>query len=102
MIEWQINVSPRSRLSAEEMSILAQPLTRALVIRIRMCDKAPEMARVIETPQMHQLVNQHIVAHRVGHQHKTPVETDMTGWRARSPTRALIPYADARHCQPMM
>ena len=67
-----------------------------------MRDKAPEVARVIEPPQMHQLVNQHVIAHRVGHQYKTPVETDVAGWRARSPTRPLIPYADARHCQTMM
>jgi hypothetical protein len=84
------------------MAILAQPLTRALIIGARVRDQAPEMARVIETPQMHQLVNEHVVAHRVRHQHKTPVETDVTGRGARSPTRALIPYADARHCQPML
>src|SRR5688500_17743527 len=68
---------PRYTLSVEEMAIRAQPLTRALVIGTRVRDKAPEMARVIETAQMHQLVNQHVVAHRIGHQHKTPVETDV-------------------------
>ena len=60
------------------MPIFAQPLARALVFGTRVRDKAPEMARVIEPSQMHQLVNQHVVAHRVGHQHKTPVETDVT------------------------
>ena len=84
------------------MPILAEPLACALVVGTGVRDQAPEMARVIEAPQMHQLMNQHVFAHRVGHQHETPVEADVTRWRARSPTRALIPYADTRHYQAVM
>src|SRR5262245_37898024 len=51
---------------------------------------------------MHQLMNQHIVPDGVGHQYKPPVQTDVTRWRARSPARPLIAYADARHSKSMM
>src|SRR5688500_7913517 len=57
---------------------------------------------MIEPPEMHQLVDQDVLAHGVGHQDETPVETDVTGWRARSPARSLVPYADARHVQAEM
>jgi hypothetical protein len=55
------------------------------------------VARVIEPTQMHQLVNQNVFADGLGHQDETPVEADVTGRRARSPARPLIPYADTRH-----
>lgn len=51
---------------------------------------------------MHQLVNQHVIADRVWHQDKPPVQTDVTGRRAGSPSRPLIAYADARHLKSMM
>ena len=63
-----------------QVSIVAQPLPRVLVVRTGTGDKAPEMARVIEPSQMHKLVDEHVIAHRFGHQHKTPVETDVAGW----------------------
>lgn len=86
----------------QEVSIRAQPLACLFVVGAGVRDKAPEMARVIEAPQMHQLVDQHVFADRVGHQDQTPVEADMTGRRAGSPARPLVPYADARHPEPMI
>jgi hypothetical protein len=79
------------------MSILAKPPSRLRVAGARLRNEAPEVARVIEPPQMHQLVNQNVFADGLGHQDETPVETDVTGRRARSPARPLIPYADTRH-----
>jgi hypothetical protein len=73
-----------------------------LVAGARVRDETPEVARVIEPPQMHQLVDQDVLAHRLGHQDEAPVETDVTGRRARSPARPLIPYADTRHLKAMV
>ena len=81
------------------MPVLAKPAARVLVARTRVRDKPPEVARVIKPAQMHQLVNQDVLAHGVGHQDEAPVEADVTRWRARSPARSLIPDADARHVQ---
>ena len=44
---------------------------------------------------MHQLVDDHVVAHPVGHRNEPPVQADMTRTRARSPSPALIADADA-------
>ena len=84
------------------MSILAQPLARTLVAGARVRDEAPEMARVIETPQMHQLVYQHVVADGVRHQYEAPIEADVARWRTGSPPRALVSYADTGHVETMM
>lgn len=84
------------------MSIFTQPFARLRVIGACMDDEAPEMARVIEPPQMHQLVNQHVIAHTVGHQNESPVQADMTRRGTGAPPGALIPYADARHVQSVM
>ena len=86
----------------EQVSILAQPLTGILVAGTRMRDEAPEMAGVIETTEVHQFVNQHILADRVGHQYEPPIQANEAGRRAGAPSRALIAYADARHMKSMM
>lgn len=67
-----------------------------------MRDEAPEMAGVIETTEVHQFVNQHILADRVRHQYEPPIQANQTGRRAGSPSRALITYADTRHMKSMM
>jgi hypothetical protein len=81
----------------EQVSVFAEPLSRVLIVRARVGNEAPEMPRVIEPSQMHQLVNQYIVADAVGHQNESPIQADVTGGRAGSPARALIPDAHARH-----
>jgi hypothetical protein len=50
---------------------------------------------VVAHAQVHQLVQEQIVAHGIGHLHKPPVQADATVRRARSPPRALIPDADS-------
>ena len=82
--------------------MFAQPAPRVLVVGARMCDKAPEVARMVEPPEMHQFVNQHVVPDAVGLQYEPPVQANVTGRRAGSPSRALITYADARHMNAMM
>ena len=84
------------------MSILAQPPARVLVAGAGFRNEAPEMARVIQPPQMHQLVNKDVLTHGLGHQYETPVQADVAGGRTRSPAGTLIPYADARHLKTVM
>ena len=60
------------------MSVFAQPLACGFVAGAGVRDEAPEMARMIESPQMHQLVDEHVLAHGVGHQDETPVQADVT------------------------
>lgn len=60
------------------------------------------MARVVEAAQMHELVNQHIVANRVWHQYEPPIEADVTRWRAGSPPRALVAHAHAGYMEAVM
>jgi hypothetical protein len=86
----------------EQVSILAEPPARVVIAGACVRHKAPEVARVIEPPQMHQLVDQDVLADGLGHQDETPVEADVTGRRARSPARPLIPYADARYLKAVM
>lgn len=52
---------------------------------------------MIEPPEMHQLVNQHVLAHEARHQHEPPVQADVPRGRARSPSRPLVANADASH-----
>ena len=87
---------------ASRVAVLAKPSARILIAGAGVRDEAPEVARVIEPPQMHQLMDQNVVADDIRHQHKTPVEADVTRRRAGSPPRSLIAYADARHLKTMM
>ncbi len=83
----------------EQASVLAQPSARMLIAWTGPCDQTPEVMRMVRAPQVHQLMDENVVANRFWHQHKAPVQADVTGGRARSPARSLIPYAHARHLQ---
>jgi hypothetical protein len=56
---------------------------------------------MIEPAQVHQLVNDDVVAHRIGHQHEPPIQTDVSFWRTRSPAPPLIANADLRNHEPV-
>jgi len=86
----------------QEVPVLTQPAPRDLVTRAGVRNESPEMTRVIETPQMHELVYQHVVADRVRHQYEAPIEADVARGRTGSPPRALVSYADAGHVKTMM
>ena len=59
------------------MAVVAQPLPPALVIRTGMLDEPPEVPGMVEAAQMHQLMDQDIVADFIRHEDKTPVEADV-------------------------
>src|SRR5437867_5013104 len=46
---------------------------------------------------MHQLVNHHVVAHRLRHPGEAPVQADVSTSRTRAPPPTLIAHADTRH-----
>jgi hypothetical protein len=56
---------------------------------------------MIEPAQVHQLVNDDVVAHSIGHQHEPPVQTDVPFRRTRSPTPPLIANADLGDDEPV-
>ena len=64
-------------------------------------DEAPEAARMILLLQVHQLVNQHVVAHSRRHLHEAMVECDFPGARTRSPSRSLVANREAGDGQMM-
>lgn len=80
----------------------AQPLPCLSIARARRGDEAPIGAGMIEPPQVHQFVHEHVVAHLGRHQDQTPVERDVTVTTARSPSRALIADAHPRHVQAVL
>ena len=84
---------------AQTGAVGAQPLPRLSIGRVCRSDQPPVRGRVIEPSQVHQLMDEHVVAHLVGHQDQTPVETNVTIAAARSPARTLIPHGDPRHRQ---
>jgi len=57
---------------------------------------------MIHPLEVHELVDDHIVAHPVGHDHESPVEAYVTVATARTPARALIADADARDAQAVL
>ena len=77
----------------------AQPFARLGGSGARGDHVPPERRRMIEPLEVHQLVNQHVLADKIGHQHQPPVQADMPLPRARSPARSLVPHADARYGQ---
>ncbi len=87
-------IAPVSRRS---MALLPQVLPRRLIRRTGSGYQLPECRRMIHPLQVHQLVNEHVIADPVRHLQEPPVQADVPARRTRSPTPALIPDADARH-----
>jgi len=50
---------------------------------------------MVHPAEVHQLVDQNVIANRLRHQDQSPVQADVTVTPARTPPRALIPNADA-------
>jgi hypothetical protein len=88
-------------MNLQRSSIVTQPAPRLLVIRARQRDEPPEVARMIEAPQVHELMNQHVIPNRLRHQNEPPVQTDVSRGRTRPPAGALIAYAYTRQYQPV-
>jgi hypothetical protein len=58
---------------------MAEPAARRLIVRARLLDQLPESRRVIHPLQVHQLVDDHVVADRLGHVDEPPIEADVAG-----------------------
>ena len=80
----------------------AEPLTCFAIPRARRRHEPPVRRRVIEPLEVHELMNDHVVAHPVGHGDEPPVEADVTVPPAGTPARALIADADARDAQAVL
>ncbi len=55
----------------------AQPRARLAILRARCGNQGPERLRMVHPPQVHQLVNQHVVTHPLRHRHEPPVQADV-------------------------
>ena len=62
----------------EEVPILAQPATRGLDVGTCMGHEPPEVPGLIEPSEMHQFVDQDVVADGVRHQDQAPVKADVS------------------------
>ena len=78
------------------MTVCTQPEARRTVVRTGGCDQEPVGWRMIHPPQVHQLMDEDVIADPRGHQHQAPVQADVTVAPAGSPARALVANADAR------
>ena len=79
-----------------------QPALGETKIRTGRLDQAPEAPRVILLLQMHQLMQEDVVAHLYRHLHEAIVEGNPSGARARSPSRPLISNRQSRDLQAMI
>ena len=57
---------------------------------------------MIEPTQVHQFMDQDVVANGWRHEHQTPVQGNMAIASTRSPARALIADADTRDRHPVL
>ena len=73
-----------------------QPSLRVAKIRTHVFDKTPETPRMILFLQVHQLVQNDVVADRRRHLNEPIVQSDSSGLRARSPTRSLVANGKTR------
>jgi len=82
-------------------SVFAKPSSRDVVVRIRIGNELPVHARMVHAPQMHQLVNEHVIPYPRRHQNEPPIQADMTVTPAGTPTGTLIPDAHTRDVESM-
>src|SRR5688572_27555613 len=92
---------PSSLMSKERASLGAQPALGFAEAGAGRLHEAPESPRMVLLLQVHQLVDEHVVADLVGRLHEPEVERDGARAGARSPSRALVSDADARDGQRM-
>src|SRR5919197_2558781 len=87
----------RQRRSASNVKGIAprclpQPPLGVLIAWTHSRNELPELRRVIHAAQVHQLVDQDIVADPIGREDQAPVQRDPAARRTRSPARTLIAY----------
>ena len=76
--------------SEQSSAVDPQPAPCLDVARARRRDEAPESRRVVQLAAVHQLVQQHVLAHEGRGLHQAPVERDGAAARARPPPRLLV------------
>src|SRR5690349_9465632 len=90
---------PRSSMSEQLASFGLEPALRVAIGRADGRHQGPEPPRVVLLAQVHQLVQQDVLAYVRRHLHEPEVQRDRAGPRARTPSRTLIPDAHACHGQ---
>src|ERR671913_679778 len=92
--------SPRSCMQSEQRApFAAEPSLRFAERGARGLDQPPEAARVILLAQVHQLVDEDVIANGVRRLHQPEVQGDDALARARSPSRSLVANRDAGDLQ---
>lgn len=87
--------------SAQRWAVSPQPVARLSVVGTCGSHQSPVRRRMVHPAQVHQLVDQDVIAHRRRHQHQSPVQTDMAITSAGAPPRALIADGDASNREPV-
>src|SRR5437764_4213155 len=92
---------PRGEAVAVQVSAMGiEPDLGAREVGIEPSDQSPEARRMIELPQMRDLVRRQIIEHVRGRQDEPPGERQDAGVRARAPAAGLIPDGDALDVDP--
>ena len=89
-------MSHEPRASEERGAIFFEPSFGLAERGIRLFDEAPEPPRVVALPQVHQFVDQDVLADLGRHEQQAEVQRDVPARRARSPARALVANRNAR------
>ncbi len=73
-----------------------------MVIRTNIPDFAPKLLRVVHLPQVHQFMQDDVIAHEGWSLEQTPIQRNRAARRARSPSRFLISDGNPRNGQLML
>ena len=77
--------APRRQDLPQRRSVPTQPVASGAVVGTRLGDEAPVGRRMVHPAKVHQLVDQHVIANRLRHQHQPPVQADVAVTPARTP-----------------
>ena len=86
-------------LRPQQPGVLFQPLLGRAIIGAHRFHLAPESRRMVHLPEMHQFVENDVIAHERRRLDEPPVERDRSAPGTRTPARALIAHGHAAHGQ---
>jgi len=87
--------------SAQRWAMPPQPVTSGAVIGACLGNQPPVRRRMVHPAEVHQFVDQDVVADPCRHQHQSPVQADVAVTSAGTPPRSLITNTDAADGKPM-
>lgn len=87
--------------SAQGRAVPPQPVASGAVVGTCFGHQPPVGRRVVHPAEVHQLVDQDVVANPGRHQHQSPVQADVAVRPAGAPARSLITNTDAANGEPM-